>query len=199
MDNLHLISKPDFEKTRIQELYELNILDTSREERFDRFTALISDIFDMPITLISLLDTHREWFKSNQGLSINEIARDISFCAYTIYEKEILVIKDAKKDPRFERNPLVLNKPNIAFYTGAILRGPTGKPIGALSIIDNKPREFNYRKQQQLIHFARLIEHEICYFYSSNKIRIATENASFNDFLTGLPNRQILKERLEQA
>lgn len=199
MENPHLISRPDFEISRIQELYELNILDTEKEERFDRFTGLISDIFDMPITLISLLDTHREWFKSNKGLSINEIARDMSFCAYTIYEKEILVIKDARKDPRFEGNPLVLNKPNIAFYTGAILRGPTGKPIGALSIIDNKPREFNYHKQQQLIHFARLIEHEICYSYSLNKIRISTESSSFNDFLTGLPNRQILKERLEQS
>lgn len=197
MDNLHLISKPDFEISRLQELYALNILDTEKEERFDRFTDLISDLFDMPIVLICLVDSHREWFKSYKGLSINEIPREISFCAHTIYEKEILVIKNAKKDPRFKGNPLVLNKPNISFYAGAVLRGPTEKPIGALCIIDIRPREFNYRKQQQLIHFARLVEHELCYSYYINKIQLTIP--PFNDFLTGLPNRHILKERLEQS
>lgn len=199
MENLHLISKPDFEISRLQELYELNILSTDKEERFDRFTDLISDMFDMPIALIGLVDNHRVWFKSRTGLSINEISRDVSFCAHTIYEKEILVIKNANKDPRFEKNHLVLYKPNISFYAGAVLRGPTGKPIGALCIIDNKPRKLNYRKQQQLIHFARLVEHELCYSYYNNIIRIATESASFNDLLTGLPNRHILKERLKQT
>ncbi|MCL9683604.1 sensor domain-containing phosphodiesterase [Legionella maioricensis] len=199
MENLPFIAKPDFEVARLQELYELNILDTGQEERFDRFTDLISDVFDMPIVLIGLVDSHREWFKSYKGLSVNEMPRNISFGAHTLYEEEILVIKNAKKDRRFDGNRLVLNKPGISFYAGAVLRSPTGKPIGALSIIDNKPRGFSSRKQQQLIHFARLVEHELWYSYYINKTRIATENASFNDFLTGLPNRHILQERLEQA
>ncbi len=199
MENVPLISKPDFEVSRLHELYELNILDTGKEERFDRFTNLISDVFEVPIVLIGLVDSHREWFKSCVGLSTKEISRDISFSSHTLNEIEILVIKNARKDPRFKENPLVLDKPKLSFYAGAVLRTPTGKPIGALSIIDNKPREFSSRKQQQLIHFARLVEHELWYSYYVNKIRIATENASFNDFLTGLPNRHILKERLEQA
>ncbi|CEG56283.1 sensor domain-containing phosphodiesterase [Legionella fallonii] len=199
MENLHFIPEADFEISRLKELYELNILDTGKEERFDRFTDLISDLFDVPIVLIGLVDKHREWIKSYTGISINQIPRDISFCAHTLYEKEILVINNAKKDPRFEGSHLVLNKPHISFYAGALLRGPTGKPIGALSIIDKRPRKFNSRKQQQLIQFARLVERELCYSYYNNKIRIDTESSSFNDFLTGLPNRHILKERLGQA
>lgn len=199
MAKLNLISNPDFEISRLQELYELNILDTGKEERFDRFTTLISDLFDVPIVLIGLVDSHREWFKSYIGLSLNEIPRDLSFGKHVLSEKKILVILNVQKDPRFESNHLVLNQPDISFYAGVVLRGPTGKPVGALSIIDKKLREFNHRKQQQLIHFAWLVEHELCRSYDIKKVRVATENASFNDFLTGLPTRHILKERLEQA
>lgn len=198
MENLPIIS-PEFEQSRLQELYALNILDTLKEERFERFTSLISNIFNVPIVIISLIDQHREWFKSHLGLLINEISRDASFHAHIFDEKEILIIKNVKIDPCLKDNYFVLNFPDIFFYAGAILRGPTGKVIGALSIIDKKPRAFNYRQQKQLIHFARLVEHELCFSYYANKVRIATENASFNDFLTGLPNRQILQERLEQT
>lgn len=195
MENLHLVSPQDFEYSRLQELYSLNILDTEREDRIDSFTRLIADVFDMPIAFIGLIDSERVWFKSCIGLSITEIPRDSSFCTHTIHEKEILVIQNAKNDERFRQNPFVLKEPTICFYAGAVLRGPTEKPIGALCIVDTVPRDFDSRKQRQLVDFARLVEHELCYTYNLNMLRSSTKDGTYGE----LPNRNALKERLEQT
>lgn len=116
----------DFEISRLNELYNLSVLDTGKEARFDRFTNLIADIFNVPIVLISLVDANRQWFKSCVGLEVHETSRSISFCAHALFEAEILVISDATQDERFTSNPLVTHEPKIRFYAGAVLHGPTG-------------------------------------------------------------------------
>ncbi len=94
----------------------------------------------MPIALVSLVGRDKQIFKARVGLDICETSRDVSFCAHAIVEREdVLVIPDARKDPRFASNPLVIGSPFIRFYAGAPLIGFAGQPLGTLCIIDRKP------------------------------------------------------------
>ena len=88
-------SKPNNEALRIQTLRELNVLDTSPEERFDRLTRLAKRLFNVPIALVSLVDADRQWFKSCVGLDVSETSRDISFCGHAILGDQILTVPDA--------------------------------------------------------------------------------------------------------
>lgn len=98
--------EPDDEAERIAALRSLKIFDTAPEERFDRLTRLAKRLFDVPITLVSLVDENRQWFKSCVGINTRETSRDISFCAHAITSRDILVVPDARLDVRFHDNPL---------------------------------------------------------------------------------------------
>lgn len=151
--------KSEIENRRLKALYELNILDTVSEREFDDITALASTICGMPISLISLVDDNRQWFKSNKGLSVSETARDISFCTHTIRQSDILYIKDAKKDSRFKDNPLVLEDPRIVSYAGVAIKDPEyGLPIGTLCVIDQKVRDLSDVQIQSLKALGRQVE-----------------------------------------
>ena len=134
---------PVDEAERLQALRELLILDTPPEERFDRITRFAMAEFEMPMAVISLVDRDRQWFKSNFGVDCAQTSRDASFCAHTILERQTLVVPDALKDPRFRGNPLVIGKPWVRFYAGAILRLPYGPAVGSLCVMDTRPREFD--------------------------------------------------------
>lgn len=197
-----MINKPksfskQFETARIKELYNLNILDTQREERFDRITKLVSQVFKAPIVLISLVDVDRQWFKSSIGLNINHTPRSISFCTHAIMEDKILHVPDATKDERFVTNPMVTNAPNVRFYAGAVMHGPTGKPVGTLCVKDQVPRLLTKQEQSLLIDFAGIVEHELCYNYHLNQVRKKVENALYSNASSGLPNQRLLTERLK--
>lgn len=131
---------PANEQTRIAALHSLNILDTPREERFDRITRIASRLFNVPIALVSLVDVNRQWFKSRVGLPDEETPRSQSFCAYAIHSTAPFVIEDAAADPRFADNPLVTGEPYIRFYAGQPLTGPGGHLVGTLCLIDREPR-----------------------------------------------------------
>jgi GAF domain-containing protein len=132
---------PPDEEERLNELYRYRVLDSMQEEAFDDITKLASAICQTPITLISLVDRERQWFKSNIGLTVSETPREVSFCSYAILDVTLpLVIEDATKDPRTCDNPLVLSEPNIRFYAGAPLITPRGHAIGSLCVIDRVPR-----------------------------------------------------------
>lgn len=131
---------PANEEARLNALRELLLLDTPPEERFDRLARFAAEQLDMPIALLSLVDGQRQWFKSRVGLEITEGARDISFCGHAIMKNELFVVNDASSDPRFSDNPLVVGEPNIRFYAGAPLTGPSGHHIGTLCVIDTVPR-----------------------------------------------------------
>lgn len=132
---------PPNDAERLAALYELLILDTPPEARYDRIVEFAAQEFDVPIALISLLDRNRQWFKAQVGASVCETARDISFCGHAILVPSILLIPDAAQDPRFADNPLVTEAPFIRFYAGAPLVMPNGHALGTLCIIDSQPRE----------------------------------------------------------
>jgi len=136
---------PQTEVMRINHLHSLNILDTASDLDFDRLTEFVANIFCVPIALISLVDTQRQWFKSKVGLEANETSRDISFCGHAILNDKVFIVENALLDDRFSDNPLVVDEPSIRFYAGAPLKTSKGYKIGTLCIIDTQPREF--RKQ----------------------------------------------------
>mmetsp|Transcript_27952 Transcript_27952/g.41280 ORF Transcript_27952/g.41280 Transcript_27952/m.41280 type:complete len:920 (+) Transcript_27952:162-2921(+) len=151
----------DQELRRLQVLKSYLILDSEREASFERLTGLAARMFRVPIALVSLVDLGRQWFMSNRGLGdTRETPRKFAFCAHTIISKEdLLIVKDASKDPRFKDNPLVTGPPHIRFYGGAPLLCPEGYKLGTLCIIDNKVRteEFTLEEKQNLRELASLV------------------------------------------
>jgi diguanylate cyclase (GGDEF)-like protein len=187
---------PPWEEERLDELYNLRLLDTASETRFDNYTHLVADIFDFPIVLVSLVDRDRQWFKSSQGWSVKECSRDTSFCSHTILKPGVTVIPDALLDKRFASNPLVSGPPHIRFYAGAKVHGPQGRPIGTLCVIDHVPRDFNEVEQRRLQQFAALIENEIRHSADLEATRTSVEFTAYYDALTHLPNRRLFTDRL---
>lgn len=152
---------PPDEKTRIDALRALNILDSSPEERFDRITRLARRMFGVPVALVSLIDADRQWFLSSFGLEAKETSRDISFCGHAILGDEIFTVPDAALDPRFNDNPLVTDAPNIRFYAGCPISVPNGSKLGTICLIDQSPREFDDEDKVLLRDLARLVEQEV--------------------------------------
>lgn len=149
------------EKLRLKSLKALKILDTPFEERFDRITKLALDLFDVPISTITLIDSEREWFKSCQGLDAKEGQKAISFCSHALLSENMMVVPDTKRDPRFARNPMVLGKPYIRFYAGVPLRAADGQRVGVFCVKDRRPRTFSERKKELLRVLASWSELEL--------------------------------------
>ncbi|GAP97373.1 GAF domain-containing protein [Leptolyngbya sp. NIES-2104] len=145
------------EADRLEALKQYQILDTPPEQTYDDFTLLASYICEVPIALISLVDSERQWFKSKVGLEVNETPRDVAFCNTTILSPEILIVSDALLDQRFATNPLVTDEPRIRFYAGAPLVTPEGHILGSLCVIDRKPRELSEVQKTALIALARQV------------------------------------------
>ncbi len=154
-------SFPRNEKQRLHALCELNVLDTSSEERFDRLTRIAQRHFKVPIVLVSLVDAARQWFKSRQGLSAIETPRNISFCGHAILSEDILYVPNALEDPRFFDNPLVTEAPHIRFYAGAPLSSVQGFRVGTLCLIDTQARELSPVEFETLRDLANCVEQEL--------------------------------------
>ncbi|MBW5414888.1 EAL domain-containing protein [Pseudomonas luteola] len=151
----------DRESERIALLRALNLLDTAPEQVFDRITRLLAKALHVPIALVSLVDTHRQWFKSCVGLAIQETPREYSFCAHAIEHSEIMVVTNALDDERFRLNPLVTASPDIRFYAGVPLRTRDGYALGTLCAIDTRPRYLTQAELQILQDLADIIMREI--------------------------------------
>jgi signal transduction histidine kinase len=131
---------PANELERLHALRGLGILDTLPEEDFDDLTNLAAAISGMPISLISLVDQDRQWFKAKKGIAETETERELSFCAHAINDpNQTMIIPDARIDERFSNNPLVTNNPYVIFYAGFPLTNEDGLSFGTLCVIDNKP------------------------------------------------------------
>jgi PAS domain S-box-containing protein len=129
-------SRTNNESRRLSALMELDLLDTPPEKEFDDLVRLASAVCGAPISLVSLVDEHRQWFKASFGLDVKETARDLSFCAHAIQQSGVFVVEDATQDARFCDNPLVTGGPAIRFYAGVPLRAPNGYAVGTLCVID---------------------------------------------------------------
>ncbi len=119
------------------------MLDTDPEERFDRYTAEISSLLDVPVALVSLVDADRQWFKSHVGIAARETPRDMSLCAHAILSDDLLQVPDALADARFADNPLVVGGPRMRFYAGLPLVLRSGARVGTLCVADTRPRKLD--------------------------------------------------------
>ncbi|MBB3331096.1 signal transduction histidine kinase [Halomonas campaniensis] len=186
-------ARPGGELHRLNALYEFQILDTPSDPGFDRLTALASDLFDVPIALISLVDEHRQWFKSHHGLGPRETSRDISFCAHAVANDRTLVVEDALQDHRFCDNPLVTAPPHIRFYAGQLLRPDGRHALGTLCLLDPRPRTFSADDQRRLSLLASqaeelLREHQLRVQLFEQKRVLASTSQRLAALLRAIPD-----------
>lgn len=152
------------ELTRQRALDDLHILDTAPEERFDRITRLVKELFHVQIAIISLIDHDRQWNKSSAGIEPDqplEYPRSSAFCDSTIDACGTLIVPDARLDPRFRDNIYVTGEPGIRFYAGHALEAQGGERIGALCVFDTVPREFSALEQNLLRDLAFWVQNEL--------------------------------------
>ena len=146
---------PNNEKERLAALAALEVLDSSPEAEFDALVQIASSICGTPISLISLIDAERQWFKANVGLpGVSQTQRDIAFCAHTILGNDLMEVSDALADPRFVDNPLVVSRPDIRFYAGAPIVLSDGHRVGTLCVIDHQPKKLDDQQRATLKNLA---------------------------------------------
>jgi len=154
-------SLPDNEAQRLEALYGYKILDTASEQVFDDITRLAAQICGTPISLISLLEAERQWFKSKVGLEATETSRNVSFCAHAILQPDILIVSDTLADKRFTTNPLVISAPQIRFYAGVPLLSSKGYALGTLCVLDYVSRKLSQEQVEALRILGRQVSSQL--------------------------------------
>ena len=145
------------EAQRLATLRRYDILDTPPDGSFDRITALAAQAFSVPISIISLVDHDRIWFKSHHGLDVKQIGRDPGLCASAILQDEPFLLTDAKTDLRSLANPLVAGDFGLRFYLGVPLRTSDGFNLGTLCVIDREPRTVTEQQIGNLKDLASVV------------------------------------------
>ncbi len=155
------VNVPPDEYERLALLRAMKLLDTDPEPVFDRITRLLAHSLSTPIALFSLVDEHRQWFKSRVGMDLIETDRDVAFCAHAIIDSAPLVVPDAERDERFALSSLVRNHPHVRFYAGVPIRTSGGLALGTLCAMDSKPRILTEAELIVLQDLASLVTREI--------------------------------------
>jgi sigma-B regulation protein RsbU (phosphoserine phosphatase) len=153
--------QPADETGRMAAVRRYDVLDTPHDGAFDRITALAAHHFDVPISIVSIVDTDRIWFKSHHGLDVREIGRDPGLCASAILQDEPWIVEDARSDPRTLANPLVAGEFGLGFYAGAPLTTHDGHNLGTLCVIDKEPRELSAQQAATLEDMAAIVMDEL--------------------------------------
>ncbi len=175
------------ESARLSALRSYCVLETGREARFDDLTCLASTICETPVSLVSLVDTNRLFFKSAHGIDVRELPYPDFFCGHAIRQRDLFVVPDASEDPRFAKHPLVVDSPRVRFYAGAPLITPQDYRLGTLCVIDFVPREL----QEKQLETLRILARQVMWQLELNL-------QAMRDPLTGLYNRRQLEEGLHR-
>ncbi len=156
--------KPEDEIDRLATLHALGILDSLADRVYDDIAAIASQICKVPMSLITLVDEERQWFKSACGIKdLTETSREISFCAHAILEDDMLVVEDSLLDDRFAENPGVTGGLKIRFYAGVPVGLPNGHRLGALCVIDQVARTFSEEQKECLRMLARQVNSHLAH------------------------------------
>lgn len=173
---------PPNEQQRLKALKYYKIVDSCPEQEYNNYVWLASYICKTPVSLITLVDKDRQWFKAKIGVEVSETPRDISFCGHTIVESEPFVIEDATKDQRFFDNPLVADIEKIRFYAGVQLSTKDGYNIGTLCVIDRKPNKLDADQLKALKTLAAQIMEQLEMRVKKQEIeKLAAELSKIND------------------
>jgi len=175
------------EKERIENLDSYSILDTLPEEDYDNLTQIAASICGTPISLITLLDTERQWFKSAHGLDEKETEIKYSFCAHAIHDPEdMLVVQDSRKDIRFHDNPFVTGPPNAVFYAGVPLMSDEGYPLGTICVMDHAPKLLSQSQANSLKALSKQV---------MNLLRLRKNEKKLKNTLSKLEEKNLELER----
>jgi diguanylate cyclase (GGDEF)-like protein len=175
------------EAARLAALRRYCLLDTGHEPRFDDLARLAANVCATPVSLVSLVDSNRLFFKAAHGLDVREMADPESFCSHAIRQREIFEIPDTLEHPVFVRHPLVVSSPHVRFYAGAPLFTEDGFGLGTLCAIDFKPRMLSAEQRDLLRLLARQV-----------MVQFELGLQTMRDSLTGLYNRRPLEESLHR-
>jgi signal transduction histidine kinase len=153
---------PENEELRLMDLSSYDILNSVEEKEFDDLVELVSLICKCPMAAISFIDKDRQWFKSAKGLQVKETSREIAFCAHTILQNDVFLVKNATKDKRFSDSPLVVRDMNVHFYAGYPIVSSAGYKLGAVCVMNTKPYRLSQEQEKTLSiisgQVARLLE-----------------------------------------
>jgi excisionase family DNA binding protein len=163
------------EGRRLEALKRSELVDTPPEDGFDRLTWLAARGLGMPVALLTLLTSTRQWFKSRHGLDLTETPRAWAFCNHTILQKDIFMVEDLAADARFATNPGVADKPGFKFYAGAPVFDPDGFALGSLCVLDYAPRSLNADQARLLLTLAALVSDQIRLRMTNRQLRWAME------------------------
>ena len=187
-DRALLQTRLDDEAGRMLALRRYNILGSGRERNFELITSLVRDLLKVPICAISLLEDHRVWFKSVQGLDEDGAPRSVAFCDHALRSQGCFTVADLAKDERFARNPLVTGPLGLRSYAGAPLVTPDGYGIGALCVMDKLPHAFTEEELDVLKRFADLVVEQM-----------ELRTLACQDYLTGSLARRAFVDALQGA
>lgn len=149
-------ASPTTEAARIAALNRYAILDSEPEQSFDDLVNLAAHICQTPMAMLSLVDDHRQWFKSKFGVQVRETPKDSSICAHAIQQRDLFIVPDTLKDERFRENPLVTGDPHVRFYAGTPLVNEDGYALGTLCVVDREPRELDPAQKEAISALGRL-------------------------------------------
>lgn len=152
---------PGNEAQRLAAVRRYNILDTPPDGAFDRITRLAARLLQVPISIVSVVDTDRIWFKSHHGLNIDRIDREPGLCASAILQHQPWLVADALVDPRTLTNSLVAGDFGLRFYAGIPLTTPDGHNLGTLCVLDHQPREITDVEVTTLQDLAAIVMDEL--------------------------------------
>lgn len=165
------VSAPNVEEQRLALLHGAGLFDSLPQAAFDELAALSAHICDTPIALIGFIDRHHQWFRAQKGLKLDTLPLEQSFCAHTIQSPAgVLEVRDTALDSRFSGNPLVAGPQGIRFYAGASIVAENDIALGAISVMDWKPRSLSPDQIAELQRLATLVGHFIKHAHARGQV-----------------------------